>query len=85
MNPTERKVADAAISGGSATTIPNLQADIGAAIGMSGSEVKPIIEYLVAEDILKLCPTPTRNVAAGEPPRGVARVWYEKGQMWKDS
>lgn len=66
------------------TTGPRLLADIAAIIEMPQLEVREILNGLSAEHIVLLRGGPAANIAAGEQPRQIAHIWYERGEIWKD-
>ena len=83
MTAKEKFIAQAALRVAHSTRFEQLYSSMSAATAIDHDELKPIVQQLVAEGVLKICTAPARNIAGAEPPPGATEVWYEKGEKWK--
>jgi competence protein ComGC len=83
MTPKEKFIAQAALKVAHSTRLEQLYSSMSAATAIDHDELKPIVQQLVAEGILKVCTTSARDTAGVDPPQGTKEVWYEKDERWK--
>jgi hypothetical protein len=83
MTANQMLIAETAIGRRQAPTFDQIQDEVSQMTGMSLSEVKATVSCLIAEEVLKVCVTPARNMLEGpRPPDEVVWAWYEKGRLW---
>jgi hypothetical protein len=83
MTPKEKFIAQAALKVAHSTRFEQLYSSMSAATAIDHDELKPVVQQLVAEGILKVCTNPAKNIAGAEPSQAVTEVWYEKGEKWR--
>jgi len=83
MTPKEKFIAQAALKVAHSKRFEQLYSSMSAATAIDHDELKPIVQQLVAEGVLKVCTTPAKDMAGADSPGGTTEVWYEKGEKWK--
>jgi hypothetical protein len=83
MTPKEKFIAQAALRVGRSARFEQLYSSMSAATAIDHDELKPIVQQLVANGVLKVCTASSETASAPAAPQAAPEVWYEKGDKWK--
>ena len=82
MTPKQKFIAQTALRVGHSNRFEQLYSSMSAATHIDHDELKPVVQQLVADGILKVGTTSAKSPSGAEPPQPAPEWWYEKGAKW---